>query len=135
MICGIGADLGHRALGDHLALRHDDHRVAEPADQVHVVLDDEEGVAELPVHPLDIGGKVLQQRAVDAGGDLVEQHHLGVDHHGAAEFEQLLLAAGEVAGELVLAHGPSLRKSMTSSAFCRTARSRRLHRARHRTRW
>ena len=65
------------------------------------MFDDEEGVAELPVHALDVAGEVLEQRPVDAGGDLVEQHRLGVDHHRAAEFEQLLLAAGQVAGEFV----------------------------------
>ena len=130
MIAGLARISAHRALGDLLALRHHDHRVAEPADQVHVVLDDEEGVAELAVHALDIGGEVLQQRAVDAGRHLVEQHHLGIDHHGAAELEQLLLAAGEIAGELVLDVRRASRKSMTSLAFCRTSRSRARDRAR-----
>ncbi len=66
------------------------------------MLDDEEGVAELLVHALDIGRQILQQRAVDAGRHLVEQHDLGIDHHGAAELEQLLLAAAQIARELVL---------------------------------
>ena len=38
------------------------------------------------------------KRAVDAGADLVEQDDARIAHQGAAEFEQLLLAAGERAG-------------------------------------
>ena len=75
--------------------------VAEPADEVHVVLDEAEGVAALAVEPQDRVADGAEERAVHAGADLVEEDDLGVDHHGAAELEQLLLAAGEVAGELV----------------------------------
>ena len=71
------------------------------ADEVHVVLDEAEGVAALAVELEDGVADGAEERAVDAGADLVEEDDLGVDHHGAAELEELLLAAGEVAGELV----------------------------------
>jgi hypothetical protein len=66
------------------------------------VLDDEEGVAVLAVEPLDLARQLAQQRAVDAGAELVQQHHLGPDHHGAAELQQLLLPAREVPRILAL---------------------------------
>ena len=89
--------------GEELALGHDDDRVvhAEAADEVHVVLDEAEGVAALAVELEDGVADGAEERAVDAGADLVEEDDLRVDHHGAAELEELLLAAGEVAGELV----------------------------------
>jgi hypothetical protein len=101
MISGFGADLGHGAFGDDAPGGHHDHRIAQLADEIHVVLDDEEGVAELAVHALDVLGQALEQRTIDASGDLVEEHRPGVDHHGAAELEKLLLPAREVAGALV----------------------------------
>jgi hypothetical protein len=42
---------------------------------------------------LDIMGELGQQGTVDAGARLVEEHDLGIAHHGAAELEQLLLPA------------------------------------------
>jgi hypothetical protein len=63
MISGLARISLHRALGDLFALRHHDHRIAQPTDQVHVVLDDEEGVAELRFIRSILAGKVLQQRA------------------------------------------------------------------------
>ena len=85
----------------HRALHHHDHRVAEPGDELHVVLDHAEGIAALQVQPQDGLGNPAQQGAVDAGADLVQQHDAGIGHHRAAEFQQLLLAARKVAGQLV----------------------------------
>ncbi len=66
------------------------------------MLDDEKGVAELFVHTLDIGGQIVEQRLVDARRHLIEQHDLGIHHHGAAQLEQLFLPARKVACQLVL---------------------------------
>jgi hypothetical protein len=68
------------------------------ADEIHVVFDHAEGVAALLVEPQDRVADGVQKRAVHARADLVEEHDLGVDHHGAAQFQQLLLPARQIAG-------------------------------------
>ena len=97
----VGFHLVGRTLAQHPALGHDDDRIAEPRDEIHVVLDHAECVAALLVEPHDGVAQRVEQRTVDAGADLVEEHDLGVDHHGAAEFEQFLLAARQIAGQFV----------------------------------
>jgi hypothetical protein len=82
------------------ALGHDDDPVADVADHVHVVLDEQDG------HPvlaqlLDVAEQRLRERRVHAGHRLVEHDHLGLDHEGARHLEQLALAAGHRAGEVV----------------------------------
>jgi hypothetical protein len=77
-----------------------DHRIAEPADEIHVVFDHAEGVAALLVEALDrvtdglaaCGSRRRRPR---------RENDLRVDHHGAPKFEELLLAAGQVAGQFV----------------------------------
>ncbi|MPL73685.1 hypothetical protein SDC9_19491 [bioreactor metagenome] len=91
-----------RALGQNLALGHHDHRIAEPADEIHVVLDHAEGIAALLVQPHDGVADGVQKRAVHAGADLVEEDDLRLDHHRAAKFQEFLLATREVPGALVL---------------------------------
>ena len=97
----VGHDPAGGALGQHRALHHHDHRVAEPGDELHVVLDHAEGIAALAVEPPNRVADDAQERAVDAGADLVQQHDAGIDHHRAAKLQQLLLAAREVARQLV----------------------------------
>ena len=61
------------------------------------MLDDEKGHA-LAVecgHPVD---DLVQQRRVDAGTGLVQQHQLGLGHHHAGQFQQLALAARQHPG-------------------------------------
>ncbi|ORE91538.1 membrane associated protein [Stappia sp. 22II-S9-Z10] len=94
-------DLVGRALGQNRALGHHDDRVAETADEVHVVLDDAEGVAALGLKALDDLADRGEKRAVHACADFVEEDDLGVHHHRAAELQELLLAAGEVFRPLV----------------------------------
>lgn len=89
------------ALDQHLALGHAHHRSAQLLDHLHVVLDEDEGVAALAVEDEDLLLELAQQGAVDTGGGLVEQHQFGVGHHRAAELEQFLLPAGQVARALV----------------------------------
>ena len=93
-------DRVRRALGDDPALRHDDDPVGDVADHVHVVLDEQHGHAVL-AQLLDVAEQRLRQRRVHAGHRLVEHDHLGVDHQRPGHLEQLALAAGQAAGEVV----------------------------------
>ena len=77
----------------HPALGHADDRVTQTGDEIHVMLDHAEGVAALLVEALDGVANGVEQRAVYAGADFVEEYDLGIDHHGAAKFEQLFLTA------------------------------------------
>jgi hypothetical protein len=91
-------------------------------DEIHVVFDHAEGVAALFVEPQDRVTDRIEQRPVHAGADLIEKHDLCIHHHGAAKLEQLLLAAGQIAGKLV-GHMCDLEKLETSSALARLTRS------------
>ena len=53
------------------------------------------------VELLDDGEHFLHQQRRQSHARLVEQHHLGPGHHGAADRQHLLLAAREIAGEAV----------------------------------
>ena len=74
-----------------------DHRVAQPHDEVHVVLDDEKReparvqLADVALHRLD-------HHRVDPGGGLVEQHEPRLAHQERGELEQLALAERERPG-------------------------------------
>ncbi len=69
--------------------------------EVHVVFDHHESVTALGVETQDGVADGVQERAVDAGAHLVEEDDLRVDHHGAAQFEQLLLTARNLPGLVV----------------------------------
>ena len=132
----IGGELGERALGQVAALGHHDHRVAEPRDHVHVMLDQQEGhavadAARAGASPISRG-----QRRVDAGDRLVEQDQLRLGHQRAADLQQLLLPAGERRGRVVgHAHEvqpPGDRRRRARSAPPRAAARRRVRAARAR---
>ena len=76
-------------------------RIAQAADEIHIVLDHAKGISALPVQAFYRITDGLQQGSIDPGSDLVEEHDLGVDHHGAAELEQFFLPAGQITGQLV----------------------------------
>ena len=83
-----------RALCEH------DDRVAEPHDEVHVVLDDEEGQS-ARVQRADALLDLLDEHRIDAGRRLVQQHELRFGHQHRCELEELLLAVREVARALL----------------------------------
>src|SRR5689334_18711493 len=66
----VGLDRGRRALGDHLAVIEDEHRLAEPHDDLHVVLHEQDR-ASLVAQAPHRRQEVVEQRAVDAGRRLV----------------------------------------------------------------
>ncbi len=75
-----------RAFGQHLALGHDDHWIAEMGDEAHVVLDQQHRDAASWQLEQPLADLVLQGR-IDAGRRLVEQHQLGLGHQGAADLQ------------------------------------------------
>src|SRR6185436_16291169 len=92
----VGLDQARRPLGDLLAVVENEHRLAQPHDDLHVVLDEEDR-APLVAQPAHGGEQVVEQRAVHAGGRLVEQDQRRIGHEHAYELHQLLLAVGEIA--------------------------------------
>ncbi len=89
-----------RALGDDAALGHHHHPVADARHDVHVVLD-EEHRGTVGAHLLDVLEQGLREGRVHAGHGLVEHDHARLAHEGPGHLEQLALAAGQGAGELV----------------------------------
>ena len=79
---------------------HHDDPVGDVADHVHVVLDEEHRHAVL-AQVLDVPEQALGQRRVHPGHRLVEHDHLGLAHQRPGHLQQLALAAGQAAGEVV----------------------------------
>ena len=76
-----------------------DHVVAKPGHHVHVMLDEQDGDA-VGDQAFQMLADLLGQRRVDAGDRLVEQDQLRLGHQGAADLEQLLLAARQIGGRI-----------------------------------
>src|SRR6478752_4020286 len=92
----VGAHLLVRSLREHLPrLEHGD-AVGERSDDVHVVVDEDDGPAfgEL----LDEGDGAVDVLDAHARGRLVEEQQLGVECHGDRELERALLAVGQRRG-------------------------------------
>src|SRR5262245_51282508 len=66
------------------------------------MFDETESVAALGIEALDLLGNLAKKGAVDARADLIEQDEMRLAHQAAAELEQFLLAARQIAGFLVL---------------------------------
>ena len=75
---GVAADLGGRAERDRAAGGEHGHGRAQAHDLGHLVADQEEGLAAVPVERGHDPGQALDQRRVDAAERLVEQDQLGV---------------------------------------------------------
>ena len=78
----------------------DEHGLAQPHHDLHVVLDEQDRLARVAkaTHGIE---ELVQQRAVHAGGGLVEQHERRVAHQHTHELDELLLPEGEIAGVFV----------------------------------
>src|SRR5215469_12698894 len=75
--------------------------VSEVEGHVGVLLHEEDGHALLAVDAADDLEDVLDELGREAEGGLVEKHHLGPGHEGAADGEHLLLASGQRARALL----------------------------------
>src|SRR5258706_15782368 len=89
---GIAEERRRRLVGEHLALlqRHDAARVF--GDQVHVVLDEDDGLhTRAPGRVDDASHDAVLVAGGDAAGGLVEQDHLGRKPDAAGDVEEPLL--------------------------------------------
>ena len=97
---GVGGDLGGGALHELLPpLEHDDARREGVQHLLHV-LDHDDGAARA-VDLRDERDELVEVRAGEAGGDLVEQDDARVEREGPGELEPLELEQPEPAGEHV----------------------------------
>ena len=94
----LGEHLLARAFLDHAAVAHDDDALADRADHRQIVADEGE-------REMHLAGQLLQEpqhlrlgRDIEAGNDLVGEHEIGAQHHGAGDADALALAAGQFVG-------------------------------------
>src|SRR6266496_4162795 len=95
----VGADDLRPPGCDHAARVDDRDAAAQVHHEVHVVLDNEEGLA-LRVQLTDAYCDVIDQRRVHAAGRFIEQHDSRIGHQHVGELQQLALAVGEGASEV-----------------------------------
>ncbi len=99
----VVADGCGRALGDHGAAVEHGHVMGERQDEVHVVLDHDDG--EVLGEALHEGAQGLHGAAAQAAGGLVQQQQLRLARQGHPDLEQAPLAIGEELRRHVLAAG------------------------------
>src|SRR5438093_1506488 len=85
----------------HPALDHHHDALAELHDEVHVVLDDDEGMAARLVQFLEKAADGLDQGRMDAGAGFVEQNQVGIAHECHGDIHELLLAIAQLACPVV----------------------------------
>src|SRR5208283_1026498 len=95
----VFTDLARRSLADLVAETDYDHPVAEFED-LHVMLDEEDGDALVPGLPYGVEGKI-DLRGVHPSEGLVEQEELRPGREGACNPEHLLVSVRKIPGELI----------------------------------
>ena len=103
MTRGFATDLLRRALGDLLAVVEDGDAVADAHDHLHVVLDEQDGQAQLGPQLVDERHHLGRLARVHPGGRLVEQQELGLAAERAGDLEPTLVAVRQVLGQVVAA--------------------------------
>ena len=98
----VGLDLGGRALGDPLAVVEHGDALADAHDDAHLVLDEQDGDAQVVAEPSDETGHLVGLGRVHAGGRLVEQQEAWAGAQGPGDLQATLVAVGHVAGEHVV---------------------------------
>src|SRR3954471_9311523 len=85
------------AFGEHSAFHHAHDARTQAHDEVHVVLDDYEAATLGLVERHQELAQLLDQRRIDAGARLIQQHEARFRHERHGDVDQLLLAIGEAA--------------------------------------
>ena len=98
----VGADRLRRAVGDQRSFVEDEHAVADPHDDFHVVLDEQERQSPVAAETLQPAGAGAQPSAgftpaIGSSSRII----VGIGHQHAAELDELALSAGHSAGILV----------------------------------
>ena len=92
---GIVPDLIRGPFGDLLAVVEHGNALADAHDDLHVVLDEQNGEAEFLLREPDQLHQLAFLRRVHAGGGFVEQEQLRPRRQGADDFEAALVAVGQ----------------------------------------
>ena len=114
---GRGEHRGDKALLGDLAVIEDGNVVAHLFDNAHLVGDDDDRYAELPVYVLYQFKDLTCRFRVEGAGGLVAQQNLGVGGERAGNGYALLLAAGELSGIGVCLVGKTDKLKKLSCAF------------------
>src|SRR5215510_14153169 len=93
--------LGGAPLRDLLSVVEHGDVVGDLHDHAHVVLDEEDGEAEIAYQLAQEGHEAARLALGHARGGLVEEEEGGLGREGAADLEPALIAVGEVARDLV----------------------------------
>src|SRR5262245_34018999 len=99
----VAAEFLGRAVEDDPAVLHDVAVMGDAERDLGVLLHEQEGGAPLGVDLLDDLEDLAHEEGSEAEGGLVEEEELGLGHEGPPDHEHLLLAAAQVARELVAA--------------------------------
>ena len=97
---GIAPHPGERPLHELAPLGQDDDRIAQLGDEIHVVLDEDEGPA-LRVEVADARDQRFHESRIHPGAGLVQQDDRRVAHEDARQLEELFLASRERLGGIV----------------------------------
>ena len=95
---GVGTDFFGGAFGDFDAVVQDDDATADSHDDLHVVLDQEDGEFEFLFDEFDEFHEVDFFGWVHAGGRFVKQKEFGARGEGADDFKAALTAVRKAAG-------------------------------------
>jgi len=93
--------LGGGTHGQHPAVVQRDHPVGDAIDQRHVVLDHQDGDAELGFHVADPERHVVGLLHIQPGRRLIQQDQLRLGAQRAGQFDHLAHAIGQPGDELV----------------------------------
>src|SRR5512144_486008 len=93
----IVLDGAGRVVGDLFAVGEDDDLVGNVHDQGHIVLDDQDGDAEVP-DPGDEPRQVSGLAHVEPGSGLIQKKHRRLARERAGKFDRALLAVGKTHG-------------------------------------
>src|SRR5919204_5372721 len=93
----VAADRLRRSFGDLLAVVEHDDALGDVHDDVHVVLDQQDGLA-LSMQAENVLLHLVDHRRIDGGGGLVQEQQLGIGHERGGEREQLALSIGQRSG-------------------------------------
>src|SRR5690349_24084163 len=91
---GVPPDRRRRPLGDLLTVIEHDDALRDVHHHVHVVLDEQHGLA-LPMQRQDVLLHLVDHRGIHGGRRLVEQEQLGIGHERGGECQQLALTVRE----------------------------------------
>src|SRR5215510_8496072 len=87
-----------RPFGKFFAVVEDENLFGEIHDDLHVVLDDQDGFA-AGAQIADGIQEIIEKTSINAGGRLIQKHEIWINHQDPGELQESLLAVGKIAGK------------------------------------